>query len=1471
LEVKPRLPDGQKENNMKSKSLILLLVVLLIVFSQKSSASISNDEIELGRPRGEYFIHFGSDPVNLKNGNLYYPVVDVSIPCLGFPLEVKRSYNSRSQYKGIFGFGWSSNLDLKAEVKENHIAIFEEDGFREKFILSEERGGVRHFRSSNGPQHIEIQQVQREKIIMSNHQSGEKRIFDHHGRILSRTDRFGNTLKFSHDSKGHLLQVQDIVNRSLKIETDTVGQIVQITDPIGRTIRYEYDKNGDLTGVTDRAGHKTSFEYDNLHNLIRLSYPNGGQTRFVYDTQWDLITEESGPEGRKTTYRYRIDPKKPEEWTVTVIDTLGNTTSYNYSGNGSRLVITDPMGRKTIKETCPSCGGGLSSYTDAKGNTTHYKYETGKGVQVITQIDPLGRQKKEHYDEKSGRLLKEIAPNGGVTERLYDNAGNLVEVKDALGNMTRYRYLTTGLLAEAVDSRGGITKLKYDTYGNLISKSDPSGSETKFAYDLAGRLIKTIDPLGNTTTTNYTQDDHISSIKDPVGYTLHFEYDTAGLFVKVRDSNSVISSFAFNQAGDLLQTKDALNNTRRFEYDSLGRMVAFTNTRGFTSKSLYDALGREVETTDPMGNKETRDYDAVGNLVRLQKPGGDVTVYEYDVLNRMVKSTNPIGSSTSYSYDISGNIVQTKDEGGNISKYRHDLRGRLREQVDSLGRQYKYEYDEVGSQIADWNPLGLKTEYVYDLSNRLTKAIYPGKGELHFKYDAAGNPIESKDLLGRTRHLTYDARSQLIQIHDYDGQVRTYKRDLRGNPVELTIKSGPTMHFSYDALNQIVKMVGPAGRTESYTFDGESNLLTSIDGKGRKKTFSYNPLNRLAGIRYPDGTGASYSYDAAGNLVNWKNDHSDVQADYGPMRTMRSISYKKPNIRLSMKYDKWGNLSAIILPDGREIQRQHDSQGRLQRVALGNGPSVKISHDKLGRAFRREYSNGLSQFIEYTPSGRTSSIRIGKAQSDYMWERSYKYDSIGNLMEEFDGDQRFRYFYDNDRLSQADLGTYGILKLAYDDLGNRILNEWAGKSEAYKYNPQGQLIQAGSETFQWDDRGNLIERKDGSKTIAYGYNGDNQLTSAKADAGNSVSYTYDALGNLIGREDGLSADHMVQVEGVLFLVTDQKGTIKECYVSENTDRPLFSQKGGVTLFHHQDLLDNVSLVTNVKGAIVEKRAYSPFGIILSGRSGPLDPAYGARPTDPVAQLYNMRFRYYDPNIGLFTSQDPLFNNSPYMFAQNNPLRFKDPFGLLPCEREAEDLMVINWRRNKVFGNLPKTEEMIRESSARLKEEIEKLEELKGGWTDFIAGFFSTTNPPGGSVSFYQGKARMYQAFFNVGIPVVALGVGAILGPASAASAIGRLGVGVLASGSKDIASSDFGVMSPSAMVTKLRSAEAGLKLKIDKLRSYLKALEELRDKQQRELAELEDKRSEAREKYLTCVNFNIQCGVNKNDIAKEFP
>jgi RHS repeat-associated protein len=74
--------------------------------------------------------------------------------------------------------------------------------------------------------------------------------------------------------------------------------------------------------------------------------------------------------------------------------------------------------------------------------------------------------------------------------------------------------------------------------------------------------------------------------------------------------------------------------------------------------------------------------------------------------------------------------------------------------------------------------------------------------------------------------------------------------------------------------------------------------------------------------------------------------------------------------------------------------------------------------------------------------------------------------------------------------------------------------------------------------------------------------------------------------------------------------------------------------------------------------------------------------YTGRRFSPLTSQYFNRHRYYSPALGRFVSKDPIgFNggNNLYRYADNNPLKFTDPFGFLSeceCESLANDISML---------------------------------------------------------------------------------------------------------------------------------------------------------------------------------------------------
>ena len=57
--------------------------------------------------------------VDMKNANYANTWTDLIVPGSGYDLRVQRTYNSRSLFNGVFGFGWCSDFETTLEVNSN--------------------------------------------------------------------------------------------------------------------------------------------------------------------------------------------------------------------------------------------------------------------------------------------------------------------------------------------------------------------------------------------------------------------------------------------------------------------------------------------------------------------------------------------------------------------------------------------------------------------------------------------------------------------------------------------------------------------------------------------------------------------------------------------------------------------------------------------------------------------------------------------------------------------------------------------------------------------------------------------------------------------------------------------------------------------------------------------------------------------------------------------------------------------------------------------------------------------------------------------------------------------------------------------------------------------------------------------------------------------------------------------------------
>ena len=113
---------------------------------------------------------------------------------------------------------------------------------------------------------------------------------------------------------------------------------------------------------------------------------------------------------------------------------------------------------------------------------------------------------------------------------------------------------------------------------------------------------------------------------------------------------------------------------------------------------------------------------------------------------------------------------------------------------------------------------------------------------------------------------------------------------------------------------------------------------------------------------------------------------------------------------------------------------------------------------------------------------------------------------------------------------------------------------------------------------------------------------------------------------------------------------------------------------------HTDALGSPVAVTDASGAVVpgQSQVYEPYGAPIS--HGPTDgPGFTGHVEDSATGLTYMQQRYYDADIGLFISSDPISAGAGqfgrYQYAKSNPFRNYDPDGREAKKRERNPVRV----------------------------------------------------------------------------------------------------------------------------------------------------------------------------------------------------
>lgn len=741
---------------------------------------------------------------------------------------------------------------------------------------------------------------------------GDVMRFDSSGKLAALVDRNTNTTSLTYTG-ANLTRITDPVGRSITLEYDGSNRIVKATDPLLREWRYTYEGT---PGVAGAPGLTTVT--DPLSNVMRYTYVAGGRLASVIDKRGNVMKEiKYDGSGRVIEQRMADNGVEKYEYTLsgqfvtsaTVTDSLNRVRKQRFNALGYVTETTDAFGQNAEIER--DMGNNLPKQTKGPCGCTEAARKFDEHGNVIEVADRIGNVTKIEYEPTFNNPTKITDKLGRMTRLGYDARGNLTAITDALNQVTQLTYDQFGQLIQISDPLSHKRSFEYDDKGNVKAVLDALNNRTTFTYDVVGRLLTSADPLGRTSTFEYDALNRLLATTDPANATTRFTYDPNGNRLSVTDALNRKWSSEYNTKNRLISQTDPLNRVTRWDYNTADEMVAVISPLGRATRYSYDQRGQMATITDPMGGVIRFVYDNVGNLLSLTDQRSNVTTFTYDQLYRMNSMRDPLGQFTNYIYDATGNLI---------------------EKTDRLKRRTAYTYDNLNRAVRIDYADAFVTN-IYDAAGRMTQVTdSQAAGPITWTYDDANRVLSEMSPAG-TISYTYNNASQRATMTAADRAAVTYGYDAAGRLQKIT-QGAEVFTYSYDALSRRIGLQRPNGVTTTYSYDEVSRLTrllhTSSNGTPIEDFgYSYDTDDRITGI----SSLASASLLPQSKTVNAADANNRITqfggASYGFDDVGQTISKTTAQGTTNYQWDARGRLNSVRLLGNKTVNYGYDALGRL--------------------------------------------------------------------------------------------------------------------------------------------------------------------------------------------------------------------------------------------------------------------------------------------------------------------------------------------------------------------------------------------------------------------------------------------------------------------------------------------------------------------------------------------------------------
>ena len=1037
---------------------------------------LSEEDRERLRNLGyQTWMRYRGDPINTSTGNHIQQFADLDIPGIaGFDFILQRTYNSLDAREGLFGYAWSSILDMNLRLAaDGSVDVRYPDGSGVYFTANGSnfiagQDGVFDTLSRTGP----------DFVLATPDQTFY--LFDGQGKLALMRDRFDNTITFERDADNKINRIIDSAGRIYELSYDG-DYIATIQDLSGRTLSYNYDGNGDLVSVTNGNAGVQQFAYVD-HNMTSLTDPVGiHYLENIYDAESRVI-EQTDASGSQDFFNYDATDHTPFD------DNLGHRTEDQFDDLFRVTQTTDSLGQVEIFSYDDDYN--IIQYTDKRGNVWTYTYDDHGNL--LTETDPLGFVTTYTYNQAND--VTSVTDQGGpnntprTTTFAYDPAGNLIQITRPDNTVINATYDALGQLLTLTDGNGHITTYEYDAAGNLTNVTDANGDSTIYSYDAIGRMTDVTDANNHTAQFTYDGNDNITQITDPKGQTTTFSYDANDNLTQMVDRRGGTSHYQYDENLKLIAETDPEGHTTRYAYDAMYNRIRSTDPHGNETHYRYDAIYQLLEVEDALAGITHFTYDENGNVTAVTDPLNQTTHFSFDALNRLESLTDPLNGVISYTYDAVSRLISESNPRGAITGYEYDLLDRLTVVQDALGGIWLTSYDDAGNVTAITDPNGNTSLLHYDATNRLRERIDAGGHSTQFAYDGVGNTTQMVDALGRITRYAYDANDNLTTITDALGHQTTMAYDAEDNLTALTDANGHTTNFTYDLDGMLTQLTEAGGQTTRYVYDAAHNLTQLTNAKGNHWTYTYDTLNRRTSETDPLGHTTTFAYDALSRLTDL-TDANDITTRYGYDALDRLVaviqnaqdSSGQPmgpdtHVTTTYDYDLVGNLTTITDANGHTTTFSYDLLDRLTGEVNPLNHTWQYAYDPVGNLTQRIDAEGQLTTYNYNADHLLTAIAYPDGSSI-----SFSYDAVHN------------------QTSMSD--SLGLTQNHYDDL-NRLVSSinHLGQTVGYSYDPVGNRTG--------------LTYPDG-RTVTYQYDETNFVTQVSDPDGNIFAVTRDATHNIV--------------------------------------------------------------------------------------------------------------------------------------------------------------------------------------------------------------------------------------------------------------------------------------------------------------------------------------------------------------------